>query len=114
MSLPDVKFGTPLGLISEQNSLMSGKQQLVAWDRSMLVGDEAEGMGDRSALILARIAETIGCPVSTFTASSGHAPDETTELLRLWLMLEHEQDRAKVLAFLRNAVSVEPPREAAE
>lgn len=80
----------------------------------MLVGDEAEGTGDRSALILARIAEALGCSVSAFAASSSHTPDETTELLRFWLMLEHEQDRAKVLAFLRNAVSVEPPKNAAE
>ena len=80
----------------------------------MHTGDESGGAGDRLALKLERIAEALGRPVSTFTASSSYVPDETTELLALWLMIEDEHERAKVLAFVRNTVSNEPPREAAE
>lgn len=55
-----------------------------------------------SSMLLTRISEVLGRPVSDFfdpkTCDLGH----TTELLRLWLTINDEQDRMKVLSFIRS------------
>jgi hypothetical protein len=64
--------------------------------------------------LLQRIAGSLGCSVSDLAKPTPSDLIATDELLRLWSMIGHAQDRAKVLAFIRNAVSVEPSKEAAE
>ena len=61
---------------------------------------------DRSADLLDRIAEALDCPVSAFAEGQAPSdPSQTAELLRLWAMIEPEEDRAKVLSFLRSIVA---------
>lgn len=48
-----------------------------------------------------QIAETLDCPVEAFSDPSSLERNQTVELLRLWAMIEDEQDRLKVLSFLR-------------
>lgn len=51
--------------------------------------------------LLERIAKTLDCPIETLSEPSSYDA-QTAELMRLWLTIEHEQDRAKALCFLRS------------
>ena len=51
---------------------------------------------------LKRIAKALNCPVEAFSEPSSDSVAQTNELLRLWLTIEQEQDRAKALCFLRS------------
>lgn len=51
--------------------------------------------------LLERIAKALDCPVGAFSEPSSYDA-QTAELMRLWLTIEHEQDRAKALSFLRS------------
>ena len=55
----------------------------------------------RSPQSLHLIAETLGCPLSTFYSGEMCDEDRTIELLRLWFQIEEDQDRLKVLGMLR-------------
>lgn len=63
--------------------------------------DAAEYESDESELLLSRIAAALDCPVEAFSDPSSLDRNQTVELLRLWAMLKDEQDRSKVLSFLR-------------
>jgi hypothetical protein len=65
--------------------------------------DRADRCSARSAYLLSRIAAALDCSIEAF---SEPAPDEfaqTVELMPLWLTIEHEQDRMKVLSIVRSA-----------
>jgi len=57
--------------------------------------------------LLDRIAEALNCPVSLFLEPPEGASAKIDELLRLWFMIEHENNRTKVLAFMRQTVGTE-------
>ncbi|KQU18060.1 hypothetical protein ASG63_23715 [Methylobacterium sp. Leaf94] len=66
----------------------------------------------RSAFLLKRIAAVLNCPIEAFSET---APDEiaqTVELMPLWLTIEHEQDRMKVLSIVRSVASTAAAAEA--
>lgn len=75
--------------------------------------DDDDGAASRAATTLNRIASALGCPVSAFSEQPSSTLAETHELLRLWSLIEHQQDRAKVLAFIRNAAVSAPLMKAA-
>jgi len=54
--------------------------------------------------LLQRIAAALDCPVTNFYQSHPCEASQTAEMLRLWMLIEHEQDRLKVLSILRSAV----------
>lgn len=59
-----------------------------------------EGGPYTAAAMLHRLAAALGCPVEPFARPSGNL-DQTTELLRLWMGMHREEDRAEVLAILK-------------
>lgn len=63
--------------------------------------DAAEYEPDGPESLLKRIAAALDCPVEAFSDPSSLDRNQTVELLRLWAMIEVEQDRSKVLSFLR-------------
>lgn len=60
------------------------------------------------AMILERLAQALGHPVTVFDQPGSGAIHQTSELLRLWLGVEDVGDRTKVFAFVQSKVS--PPR----
>lgn len=63
---------------------------------------EAVGSPVKTSLVLERIANALECSVEAFVGPSSTSAAQTAELMRLWSLIEHEQDRAKVLSFLRS------------
>lgn len=64
--------------------------------------DETDRCSIRAASLLSRIAVALDCSIEAF---SKPVPDEvalTAELMPLWLTIEHEQDRMKVLSIVRS------------
>lgn len=66
--------------------------------------DAAEYESDQSEALLNRIAVALDCPVEVFSDLSLPDRNPTAELLQLWAMIEVEQDRLKVLSFIRGLV----------
>ncbi|RYY15420.1 MAG: hypothetical protein EON55_06380 [Alphaproteobacteria bacterium] len=62
---------------------------------------EAGGAGTQTPNLLDRIATALDCPTEAFSNPTLHSPDDTVELLRLWGMIKDDQDRRKVLSFIR-------------
>lgn len=56
---------------------------------------------DRSRDLAREIARVLGCPVEAFSNPTFSRLDQTGELLRVWLMIKDEQDRKKVVSFVR-------------
>lgn len=71
----------------------------------MLKLDAYEGGSNHTATLLEKIATVLNCPVSAFLTPTPCEPAETAELLGLWFTIADQQDRAKVLAFVRNAAA---------
>ena len=65
--------------------------------------------GSASKRLIA-IAAAIGCPVESFylPGSEADATDMTSELLRLWSAITEPQARQRILAGVRQEVSVAP------
>lgn len=65
------------------------------------LGDEAKPSHDADRL--RRIAEALGIPEAALLNGSATAAeiDAMTEMLRIWISLEHAADRQKILAFAR-------------
>ncbi|KQP48800.1 hypothetical protein ASF34_20900 [Methylobacterium sp. Leaf106] len=64
---------------------------------------DASGDGtNQKAALLNKLATALDCPVSAFSESSLGDPTQTAELLRLWAMVDDEQDRLNVLSFIRS------------
>lgn len=55
-----------------------------------------------SSMLLAKISQVLDRPVSDFFETEPRDLGHTTELLRLWLTINDEQDRMKVLSFIRS------------
>lgn len=73
--------------------------------------DGTDCCSTRAASLLIRIATALDCPVEAFSKSASDEISQTAELMPLWLTIEHEQDRMKVLSIVR---SVAPTITAAE
>lgn len=58
----------------------------------------------QTATVLDRIAIAIGCSVGALSNPTSRDPDPTVELLRLWAGIKDDQDRQKVLSFVRTIV----------
>lgn len=63
--------------------------------------DAAEYELDVVESLLSRIAAALDCPIEAFSDLSALDRNQTVELLRLWASLRDEEDRLKVLSFLR-------------
>lgn len=62
---------------------------------------DASGYGaNQKAALLDKLATALDCPLSAFSEPSRSDPTQTAELLRLWAMIEDEQDRLNVLSFI--------------
>lgn len=67
----------------------------------MASADEIRDGTDRSTHLTLKIAQLLGCSLDAFSNPSSPKIDQTSELLQAWLMIRHEQDRKKVLSFVR-------------
>ncbi len=67
--------------------------------------EEADGDPDRAASLLIELATALDCSIEAFSKPTSFDSAETAELVRLWLMIQHGQDRLKVLSFIRNIAS---------
>ena len=77
----------------------------------MLNPDASEGGPSPTAALLDKLATALDCPVAAFSQPTLSDPAQTAELLRLWLMLGHEQDRLKALSFISTlALRTDPPQ----
>lgn len=72
----------------------------------MLKLAEVDGSPIETHPLLDRIAKALDCPVGAFSELSSYDA-QTAELMHLWLTIDYEQDRAKVLSFLRSIASTE-------
>lgn len=52
--------------------------------------------------ILEEIAASLGCSVADFSEPTSSNLNQTGELLGMWLMIDNEQDRLKVLSLMRS------------
>ena len=68
----------------------------------MLVTDETDRRTVRLASLLNRIAIAVDCPIEAFSEPVSGQSAQTAELVPLWLTIEHERDRSKVLSFIRS------------
>lgn len=67
-----------------------------------MAGDEEKRISnDRSIELVREIAEILGCSPDVFSNPSSSEFDQRDELLRIWATIEYEQDRQKVLSFVR-------------
>lgn len=64
--------------------------------------DETDRCSVRAASLLSRIAGALDCPVEAFAEPVSDEVALTAELMPLWLTIEHEQDRMKVLSIVRS------------
>lgn len=55
-----------------------------------------------SSVLLTKISQVLDRPVADFFETEPRDLNHTTELLRLWLAINDEQDRMKVLSFIRS------------
>lgn len=60
--------------------------------------------GGEQSVLLKKIADTLDCSVSDFVGPGSSDLSQTVELMHMWMTLEHEQDRLKVLALIRNII----------
>lgn len=67
---------------------------------------EVDGSPIETHPLLDRIAKALDCPAGAFSEPSSYGA-QTAELMQLWLTIDYDQDRAKVLSFLRNIASTE-------
>lgn len=80
---------------------MCGPEHWGASEKPMLKIAAVDNSPVATSSALERIAKALGCPVETLAEPSSYDA-QTAELMRLWLTIEHEQDRAKALCFLRS------------
>ena len=71
----------------------------------MLKSNENEPAAARVTTLLDEIATALHSQNAALSGPTSCDPAETAELLRLWLTIIDERDRAKVLAFVRNAAT---------
>ncbi|TXM76591.1 hypothetical protein FV218_06490 [Methylobacterium sp. WL69] len=106
MALP---AAIPLFLITQ-----FGGNQLVSFDMEnyrsvrysakrffMASDDEFRDCSDHSTDRARQIAQILGCPLEALSGPTFSWFDQTGELLRIWSTIAHEQDRKKVLSFVR-------------
>lgn len=67
----------------------------------MASDDEFRDRSDRSTDRARQIAQILGCPLEALSGPTSSWFDQTGELLPIWSTIEHEQDRKKVLIFVR-------------
>lgn len=67
----------------------------------MASDDKIRDGSDRSTDIVRQIAQLLGCPLEALSNPTPSRFDQTGELLRIWLLIEHEHDRDKVLSYMR-------------
>jgi predicted oxidoreductase len=85
-----------------------GNPTIADWEISLMDTSMSPVLHNaRPAVLLDRIAAALDCPVSAFTSHPLDDRVQTSELLRLWFMVEHEHDRAAVLTFLERAVEAQ-------
>lgn len=58
----------------------------------------------QTGTVLDRVAMALGCSVEALSNPTSRDPDATVELLRLWAAIKDDQDRQKVLSFVRTIV----------
>jgi hypothetical protein len=68
----------------------------------MNILDDRSKDHEKSTAVLDRLARSLGCSTEVFSNQAPHELTHTLELLNLWLGIKEGQDRAKVLALLRN------------
>lgn len=66
---------------------------------------DTERVAAQPASVLDRIATALGVEFEEPANPTSTDLDHTVELLRLWARLGHEQDRMKVLCFLRTVAA---------
>jgi hypothetical protein len=64
--------------------------------------DGADRCLARSAYLLSRIAAALDCSIEAFLEPLPDEITQTVELMPLWLTIEHERDRMKVLSIVRS------------
>ncbi|MDO9426989.1 MAG: hypothetical protein Q7T93_09140 [Methylobacterium sp.] len=67
----------------------------------MASADEIRTRVARSTDLAREIAHVLDCPFEALWNPISSGFDQTGDLLRIWLMIGHEQDRKKVLSFVR-------------
>lgn len=64
--------------------------------------DQTDRCSARAASLLSRIAAALDCPIKAFSEPVSDEVALTAELMPLWLTIEHERDRMKVLSIVRS------------
>lgn len=64
--------------------------------------DQTDRCSARAASLLSRIAAALDCPIEAFSEPVSDEVALTAELMPLWLTIEHERDRMKVLSIVRS------------